>query len=359
MAPSLDIFGGQSRQAVRLLSGLRAEPSLDVGFLPHNPRLPRVLRWLERVKYVRTLVRTLIYCVTLLVRLPWYDVVHIFSASYYSYLISALPALLVAKLYGKKVILNYRSGEAEDHLRHWRLTARPTMRLADALVVPSDYLVEVFAGFGLQARAIPNIVELDRFRFRERRPLRPIFLTSRLLEPLYNVPCVLRAFAVIQRRYPEAWLTVAGDGSQRSELHRLARDLGLQNAEFVGRVLFERMPELYNAADIYLMGNDIDNMPASIIECFASGLPVVTTDAGGIPYIVQHEETGLVVPRGDHNALAAGAIRLLEDNALASRIARRAREQCRRYVWREVRGAWLGLYNELAIGVGTEPRPKP
>ncbi len=210
VAPSLDILGGQSRQAALLLAGLRDEPTLEVGFIPHNPRLPGVLRRLQTIKYVRTVVTTLCYWAMLLVRLPRYDVIHVFSAAYYSYLLSVMPALLIAKVYRKHSILNYRSGEAEDHLKRWRLTTVPIMRLTDAIVVPSNYLVDVFARVGLQAKAISNIVELARFRFRNRAPLRPVFLSSRLLEPLYNVGCVLRAFACIQRRYPEASLDYCG-----------------------------------------------------------------------------------------------------------------------------------------------------
>src|SRR4030095_175229 len=144
-----------------------------------------------------------------------------------------------------------------------------------------------FARYGLSARAIHNIVELERFTFRERYPLRPVFLTSRLLEPLYNVPCVLRAFGIIQRHYPDARLTIAADGFLRADLEALARDLKRRNAEFIGFVPFEKMPALYDAADIYLSATSIDNMPSSITESMACGLNVVTTDGGGaIPYIM-------------------------------------------------------------------------
>ncbi|MGI8564890.1 MAG: glycosyltransferase family 4 protein [Pyrinomonadaceae bacterium] len=348
IAPSLDMLGGQSRQAARLIGRLREESSLDVSFLAVNPCLPGVLRKLHSVKFVRTVVTTLWYWATLLKEAGKYDILHVFSASYYSYMLSAMPAILVGKLFGKKTVLNYRSGEAEDHLQNWRLTAIPVMRLADVIVTPSGYLVEVFARFGLKARPIFNIVELDRFQFRDRRPLRPIFLTSRLLEPLYNVPCVLRAFALIQKRIPEARLTVAGEGFLREELESLARELNLRNTEFIGRVPFEKMPEMYDSADIYLTATDLDNMPSSITECLASGLPVVTTDAGGIPYIVSHEETALIVALNDHEAMSASALRLLEDNELAASIAARAREHCRKFSWQGVQGEWLALYHELA-----------
>lgn len=346
-APSLDIYGGQALMAARLIERLGQEPSIRVAFQPHNPRLPRGFGWLQRIKYVRTLATTLAYLLMLVGRAWRYDIIHVFSASYYSYLFSAVPALLVGKLYGKKTILNYRSGEAADHLTRWS-SAAPTMRLADRIVVPSGYLVDVFARFGLPAETIYNTIDLDRFRFRQRRPLGPSFLCARLLEPLYNVACALRAFALIQQRYPQAQLTVAADGSERDNLERLARELGLQHTQFIGKVDYKNMPSLLDAADIYLNANDLDNMPSSLIECMAAGLGVVSTNAGGIPYIITHEQTGLLVACNDHQAMALSAIRLLEDQELAAAIARRARHACEKYQWPVVRNDWLSLYGELA-----------
>ncbi|MGA9771360.1 MAG: glycosyltransferase family 4 protein [Blastocatellia bacterium] len=345
VAPSLDILGGQAVQASRLLARLGKESDLSVSFLPHNPRLPAPFNKLQSIKYVRTIVTSLLYVGLLLARVRKYDVIHIFSASYFSFLLAPTPAILIAKLYGKKVVLNYRSGEAADHLKRWRRTALPIIRLADRIAVPSGYLVDVFRQFDLEAYSIFNFVDTERFQFRKREQLRPVFLSNRNLEPMYNVGCVLRAFAIIQRRFPEARLTVAGDGSQRAELESLSRELNLRDVWFAGRIAPEHMHELYNAADIYLNSSNIDNMPGSIIEAFASGLPVVTTDAGGIPYIVTDEETGLLVRRGDYKSLAEQAVRLLENDRLASGIMTRAREECRKYNWNAVREEWFKLYN--------------
>lgn len=348
VAPSFDILGGQSVHAARLLERLQEEPSLEVSFLPINPPFPRPLRKVQSVKYVRSIRTTFLYWVSLLRRIRKYDVIHIYSASYLSFMISPTPALVAAKFFGKKAVLNYHSGHAAAHLERWGRTAIPTMRLADKIVVQTEYLVEVFARFGLEAHAIFNHIETEQFSFRERRPLRPVFLSNRNLELNYNVGCVLRAFAIVQRRYPDAKLTVAGDGSQRTELENLARELGLRHTKFVGLVAPEEMPRLYEEADIYLNGSEVDNMPLSILESFAAGLPVVTTDAGGIPHIVTDGETGLLVRMGDHEALAECVVRLLEDSELAAKITSRALEECRRYSWAAVRGEWLALYQELA-----------
>jgi glycosyltransferase involved in cell wall biosynthesis len=352
VAPSFDILGGQSVQAVRLLERLRQEPGLEVGFLAVNPRLPGVLRKLQAIKYVRTVVTSIAYLTSLFSRVWKYDIIHIFSASYFSFVLAPTPALLIGRLYGKKLLLNYHSGEAEDHLQRWRRSAIPTMRIADELIVPSPYLVRTFAQVGLRARPIFNLIELDRFPFRERRALRSVFLSNRNFEKHYGVDRVLRAFAIIQKRVPEARLIIAGDGPERRSLEQLAQDLNLQNAEFKGRVGHEKVVELYDSADIFLNGSEIDNQPLSLLEAFACGLPVVTTDAGGIPDMVVPGKTALVVPRGDYQQLAASALHLLDDSALARSIIQQAREECRKYQWEAVRQRWLNVYHELAGGSG-------
>jgi len=348
VAPSLRILGGQAVQAKYLLQNLSREPMFQVSFVAHNPRLPGPLRLLQRIKYVRTIVTSFVYCLNLLLKVPKNDVIHVFSASYFSFLLAPAPAIFIARLFGKKIILNYRSGEAEDHLRCWPRTAVPIMRLADALIVPSPYLVHVFQKFGLHATAVANIIDIDRFKFHERKPLLPIFLSNRNLYPLYNVACIVRAFAIIQQKFPQARLTIAGDGRQRAALQALVRELKLRNVDFCGLIVPDKMNELYDEAHIYLNSSNIDNMPGSILESFASGLPVVSTNAGGIPYMVTHERTGLLVPKNDHDGMAAWAIHLLESASLADSIVRRAYEECSLYTWEAVRDRWVSTYMELA-----------
>ncbi len=349
VGPSLDILGGQAVQLQRLRERLSAVPDLDVRFIPVNPRLPGPLNALRRIKYVRTVVTSIAYIGALLARVRRADVVHAFSASYWSFLLAPFPAMLVGRLYGKGVILNYRSGEADDHLTRWRWTAAPLMRLAHQIVVPSQYLVEVFGRHGLPARPISNFVEFERIPFRARPAPRPVFLSNRNLEPLYNVRCTLRAFALVQQQLPEARLIVAGDGSERASLERLTAELGLQHVEFRGRTAPAAMAKLYDEADIYLNSPDIDNMPNSVIEAFAAGLPVVTTDAGGIPFVVRNGENGLMVPSGSHEQMAAAALRLLHEPGLAERLSGAARQEClSRYTWEAVRDEWDALYHEVA-----------
>ena len=351
IAPSLEIVGGQAVQAARLLPALRRGSSLEVDFQPLNPRLPGPLRRLQRIKWVRTIVTRLLYGAQLLWRVPRYDLLHIFSAGKSSYSLNTIPALLIGRLYGKKIIVNYRDGRAEEHLTRWR-SARPTLRMADAVVSPSEYLGQVFAKHGVAARCIPNSIDPTAYRYRIRRPLRPVFLTNRSLEPLYNVACVLRAFALVQQRHPEASLIIAHDGVCRPALEQLARRLGLREARFVGCVPPAQVPELYDSAEVYWMSPNVDCMPGTLLECFASGLPVIATAVGGIPFMVRHEETGLLVAPDDHAGMARCALRLLADPALGERLAENARRELDRYSQERVQAQWVALYGELMDAPG-------
>jgi glycosyltransferase involved in cell wall biosynthesis len=233
-------------------------------------------------------------------------------------------------------------------LRRWPRSTKSILKRVDKIVVPSEYLVRVFAKFGYEAVAIFNIIDLDRFEYRQRTTLRPVFLSNRNLEAHYGVDDLLRAFAHIQREIPESVLTVVGDGSQRNALENLATALQLKHTTFTGRVEHDEINRHYSAADIYLNASKIDNQPLSILEAFACGLPIVTTDAGGIPDIVTDEITGFLVPVGDYESLAARALKLLAHPEIAPPMIERAQSECTKYTWPVVCPQWLNLYHSVA-----------
>lgn len=344
VATSMDEIGGQSIQAARLLDALKNDDAIEADFLPNNPRLSENFRWLQKIKFSRTIFTSLKFWRLLFKNVKKNDVIHIFSPAMTGYIFSALPPLVVSKIYGKKTILNYHSGELAEHVNRWKRTALPTMRKFDEIVVPSQFLVEVFAQFGLQAKEIFNFIDTTKFVFRERNPLRPVFLSNRNFEAHYNVGCVLKAFQNIQKQIPEAELIVAGYGSEEAQLKNLASELELENVQFIGRVEQAAMPKIYNRADIFLNASVIDNMPLSFIEAFSCGLPIVSSDAGGIPYIVENGETGLLVEKNDCEALAMRAVELLEDNSLAQKIIRQAYDESKKYAVEEISKQWREFF---------------
>src|SRR4029079_14341806 len=103
----------------------------------------------------------------------------------------------------------------------------------------------------------------------------------------------------------------------------------------------------YDESDIYLNGSEIDNQPLSLLEAFACGLPIVTTDAGGIPYIVNDRKTGMVVPRGDYLQMAERAFSLLNDATKTRQMVEQGRLECLKYSWDAVRNEWMDVYRSL------------
>jgi glycosyltransferase involved in cell wall biosynthesis len=346
VAPSIGILGGQAVQADRLLRAWRDDPDVEAWLVPVNPVPPGALARAVRVKYVRTVATQLTYWPLLFRELRKADVVHVFSASYFSFLLSPLPAVLIAKLLGKPVVMNYRSGQAPDHLRRSAI-ARRTLRWVERNAVPSGFLRDVFAAHGIRSEVIPNIVDVERFAFRRRDGVTPHVLSTRNFEALYNVECTLRAFRLLQDRYPAATLTLVGAGPQDAMLRELARTLKLEHVQFVGAVPPAEMWRYYADADIYVQTPNIDNMPSSVLEAYASGCAVVSTEAGGVPAILNHERHGLLVGCGDHQATAAAMIRVVEDRALFGRLTAAARESCEQYRWQHVRARWLALYTSM------------
>lgn len=347
VAPSLRYVGGQAVQADLLMRSWKDDPDVEASFVAVDPDPPSGLAWAERVPLLRTILREPRYILSLWRRLKAADLVHIFSASYSSFLLAPLPAWWVARLRGKRMLINYRSGECRDHLRGSSI-ARRVLKETDRLVVPSGYLVDVLAEFGLAAQAIPNIVDGSQFSFRLRHPLRPRLLCTRGFHPYYCVDIVVRAFAEVQKAFPDAQLDLVGSGPLEKNIRNLVSEMKLTGVDFKGVAGRGEIGRFYDEADVFINASYLDNMPVSVLEAFASGMPVVTTEPEGMRYLVEHERTGLLSAPGDPAALASNVIRVLQDAGLAHRLVSNARQEFQRYAWSVVRQQWLEVYRGLA-----------
>ena len=299
----------------------------------------------RRIKWLRGLLNLNLFLARLWGACLKADCIHILSHSYLSFFLFTFPAVAVGKLLRKRVIIHYHGGAAEPFLRSWFWLARLALESADAVIVPSRFLASVFEKFDIATVEVPNILELDAFPFRKRNPLRPRVIMARHLEPDYNAACGIRAFALLKSAFSDATLTIAGDGSERTDLISMCGELGVKDCvSFVGNVANERMRVLYDQADIYLNSSRVDNQPVSILEAFACGLPVVTTAVGGIPYMVTHNEDALLAPDDDPAGLAAHMIALLRDPALGERLIRNARERIQEHSWERIYSKQRAIY---------------
>ena len=333
-------MANQTRQLARLLTDEGCTATVVQVNAPYRPA------WISRLRGVRALARLVPYTIELWRSARHAELVHVMANSGWAWHLFAAPAVIIARICGKPVIVNYRGGEAEAFLLRQGRWVLPILRLATAVIVPSGYLQRVFARWGINAQIVPNIVDLERFSPAAARQEPAHIIVTRNLEDIYDLPTALRAFARIRQTFPAARLTIAGSGPRHADLVALAATLGVASeTRFTGRVDNDRMPELYRSADLMLNPSRVDNMPISLLEAMASGVPIVSTDVGGIAHLVADGQTALLVRPGDAEAMAAAAMRILEDRRLASRLRGAGLEAARAYTWARVRGQLFAVYS--------------
>jgi glycosyltransferase involved in cell wall biosynthesis len=328
-------FGGmanQTRQLAELLRGERLTVALVQTNAEYRPR------WVSRVPYVRALFRLLPYLFALWQHTRHCHIVHVMANSGWSWHLLAVPAIWIAKLRKTPVVVNYRGGEAEPFLARSGQAVRMTMRQASALIVPSGFLKAIFERADMPATIVPNIVDIALFISpTPHRPVRRHILVARNLEPIYDNETAIRAFSIVGGEHPDATLTIAGSGPQADSLRALADSLGLAGrVDFVGRLDRDAMAQAYRKADIALNPSLVDNMPNSVLEALASGVPVVSTNVGGVPFIVNDGQTALLVPAKSPELMAEAILRLMDDEALARTLIDNGMEEVQKYTWQRV-----------------------
>jgi glycosyltransferase involved in cell wall biosynthesis len=340
-------MANQTRQLSELLSGERATV---VVVRTNSPLRPAGV---ARVPIARSACRLAAYLPALWKASGRCDLFHVMANSGWSWHLVAAPAIWVGLARKVPVVVNFHGGEAGDFLTRWAALVRFSMRRAAALLVPSRFLQEMFSRHGMQSQVVPNLVDLTRFRpGAMHSSLAPHLVVARNLEPIYDNETALRAFAIVRQRLAGATLTIAGTGPEEERLRALSAALGLGAAvRFAGWLDRDGMAALYRSADISLNPSRADNMPISVLEALASGVPVVSTNVGGIPFMVEDGRTALLVPMGEPDAMAAASLRLLEDRALWHRLSRAGLTEVQRYTWSRIAPELASVYR-MAIEVG-------
>ena len=272
-----------------------------------------------------------------------YDVLHIHCCSDWGFL-PAVVGISVGRRLGKRVVLTYHGGGGEQFFDKHPKLVRHYLTRTDQNIVLSGFLARIFDKHRIPYTIIPNIIELDGSRYRERTVLKPDFICTRAHEELYNIPCILRAFKRIQTELPEATLTLVGDGSQHNALVELAKGMGLQNVTFTGRVDNSEIYTYLDRADILLSAPRADNMPVSLLEAMNAGLLVISSNVGGVPYMVENNKTGYLFPSNDANALVDTMFQALQLPTESLTIIRNAHQAVNAYRWENIRQLLYSTY---------------
>ena len=258
-------------------------------------------------------------------------------------------ASVLLRIIDRPIVMVLRGGGmpvfASDHPK-W------TRRVLDrgvALVTPSTFLARSIRPLGYQPLVIPNVIELQNYTYRERQTLAPRLFWMRSFHAIYNPALAVRTFAIVKQAYPDATLVMGGpDRGEERSVRALAADLGLTDSvRFVGFLDAEHKRAEFDAADIYLNTNRVDNMPVSVIEACAFGVPVVATRVGGVPDLLTNGETALLV-RADDPQMAAEAVdSLLKNPALARRLSINGRTLAERSAATIVMPQWHRLIEQV------------
>jgi glycosyltransferase involved in cell wall biosynthesis len=342
--------GGMANQT-RQLADLLEEEGVHIEIVQTNaPYRPACVRL---VRGARALFRLMPFLLQLWSAAGRVQLFHVMANSGWAWHLFAAPAVWVAKLRRIPVVVNYRGGDAAEFFTRSFFWVRPTMWMSDERVVPSGYLQQVFRSFGLAAEIVPNIIDVKRFAPSSSRRLRSRTGTAHLvvarnLEPLYDIATALRAFAIVREKRPDASLTVAGGGSERDKLVTLAHELGVAPyVNFSGSLDNSRVAELFMEADVFVNASLHDNMPISFLEALASGVPIVSTNVCGIPFLVEHQKTAILVPPRDAVAMAQAVLHLLDNPKIAEQLVRAGWDLVQQYTWHRVRPRLLNVYFEL------------
>jgi L-malate glycosyltransferase len=344
LPPPAGGMANQTLQLADLLSQEGAQVSVVRTNAPYQPA------WVARLRVIRAFFRLLPYLFRLWTVAGRVDLFHVMANSGWSWHLFATPAIVIARLRGRPVVVNYRGGDAEKFFASSFFWVKPSLRMASEITVPSGFLQAVFARRGFTAKVVPNIIDLSRFSPKDLRQsgmpaAQPSILVARNLEPIYDNATALRAFAIVVKRYPQARLTICGTGAEMGSLVALAEQLGvMRQVVFAGQVRNSEMAAFYRQADILVNASLVDNMPISLLEALASGVPIVSTNVGGIPYLVENERTALLVNPKDDAAMAQAMLRLLADPDKAHAMHEEGLRYVRQYAWSSVREQLQHVY---------------
>ena len=259
------------------------------------------------------------------------------SSFWYAFFCSQL-----ARVLNIKYIPILHGGDLPNRLKNNPKLCQMVFANAYKNVAPSGYLMQAFenAGFANVVH-IPNSIEIDKYEFKSRAELTPKLLWVRAFASIYNPEMAVKVLQQLQEKYPSATLTMVGpdkDGSLQTT-KAFAESVGVA-VNFTGQLAKEDWWQLASEHDIFINTTHFDNTPISVMEAMALGLPVVSTNVGGIPYLLADKENALLVNDDDDKAMTEAICSLLEDQQKASDLTLNARHFIEQMDWNVVKEEW-------------------
>jgi glycosyltransferase involved in cell wall biosynthesis len=217
-------------------------------------------------------------------------------------------------------------------------------------VSPSLYLKKHFEESGFEVEYIPNFIEINNYKFKRRKNVSPKLFWVRSFHEIYNPQMALDVLRAVQEFFPQAELCMVGpdkDGSLKKVEDKILELELNSSVTITGKLQKKEWISMSEDYDIFINTTDFDNHPVSVIEAMALGMPVVSTNVGGIPYLIDDNIDGLLVEPRNAQLFAGKVLSLIRNNELAVTVADNARKKVEEFDWEFVKQRWSGLIDPL------------
>lgn len=262
----------------------------------------------------------------------------------------ALTSAFLSNILKIKYIPILHGGSLPSRIEKYPVLSNYIFKNAIINVSPSKYLEHFFINNGYKVIYIPNNIDLSLYNFKLRENIKPKLLYVRAFHNIYNPIMAIQVFKNLLLRYPNAELCMVGpdkDGSGE-EVKALAEKYNiLDKIKITGKLEKEKWIELSKNYDIFINTTNFDNQPVSIIEAMSLGFPIVSTDAGGMPYLIEDNKTGMIVKKNNDKEMLDSIISLLEKKDFGRKLSENARKASEEFNWIEVEKKWTLLLNKL------------
>ncbi|OZV67590.1 glycosyltransferase family 4 protein [Winogradskyella aurantia] len=236
-------------------------------------------------------------------------------------------------------------GQLENRLKYHPKKSAWIFKNAHQLVAPSKFLQTIFQSYGYdEVRYIPNTIALEKYTFVDREIETIKLLWVRSFSKIYNPALAIAVLEELESLGHKAELIMVGpekDGSL-SHCRTLAQRKQLK-VKFTGLLPKEDWIKLSQSCNIFINTTNVDNTPVSVIEAMALGLPVVSTNVGGLPFLIENGVDGLLVPPNDAEALVKAILNLKNNSLKREAITQSARMKVAKFDWEEVKSQWQAL----------------
>ena len=241
------------------------------------------------------------------------------KAFYYTFYFAFL-----SKLFSLKYIPVVHGGNIENRIKKSKWMTNFVFENSNTNIIPSIYIESIFKKYNFKTTYIPNCIDFSNYKFKLRKTIRPRIMWLRSFHEIYNPKMAIEVLKILNSNYNDVKLTMVGpdkDGSLKECLELSKKYKLNQKIEFVGYLRKIEWLELAKDHDIFINTSTIDNMPVSILEMMALGLPIISTNVGGIPFILESRKNSFLVASNDSKNMASRVEYLIKEPKIARKIS--------------------------------------